>query len=70
MKISERIKELRKVHGWKLRDVSSRTGLSVGYLGDIEHGRTDPSLKTCQKICDCYLIELSDLFVNVSCGQK
>lgn len=66
VKISDRLKRLRKLSGKKLREVSKDTGLSIGYIGDIEKGRTTPSLKTCEKLMLFYgCISLSVLFDGV-----
>lgn len=66
MKISERLKQLRKLHGLKLREVSQKTGLSLSYVSDLERGRQNPSLETCKKLSEVYKISLSKLFENVN----
>jgi len=66
MEISVKLRKIRKAYGWKLRDVAGRTELSISYLSDIERSRTTPSLKTCQKLADCYLMNLSQLLEEVS----
>lgn len=40
------IKHSRKLYGYTLKEVSTMTGVSVGQLCDIEHGRTLPSIGT------------------------
>lgn len=65
MKISERLKVLRKRHGLKLREISELTGLSVSYISDIERGRTMPSVETCGKLAEVYGVSLSNLFRGV-----
>jgi transcriptional regulator with XRE-family HTH domain len=65
MKISERLKQLRTLHGLKLREVSKKTGLSLSYISDLERGRQNPSLETCQKLATVYKITLSEMFVEV-----
>lgn len=65
MKISERLKQLRTLHGLKLREVSQKSGLSLSYLSDLERGRQNPSLETCQKLATVYKITLSEMFVEV-----
>lgn len=65
MKVSERLKSLRKQHGLKLREVSKKTGLSISYISDLERGRQNPSLETCQKLATVYKIGLSEMFVDV-----
>ena len=63
--ISERLKQLRTLHGLKLREVSKKTGLSLSYISDLERGRQNPSLETCQKLATVYKITLSEIFVEV-----
>ncbi len=65
MKISERLKQLRKLHGLKLREVSQKTGLSLSYVSDLERGRQNPSLETCQKLATVYKVTLSEMFADV-----
>ncbi len=62
MKISERLKQLRTLHGLKLREVSLKTGLSISYISDLERGRQNPSLQTCQKFATIYELTLSKMF--------
>lgn len=45
MSLGSRIKELRKLKGWKLWELSKATGISVGSLGDLEHDRQKSSTK-------------------------
>lgn len=65
MKISERLKQLRTLHGLKLREVSKKTRLSLSYISDLERGRQNPSLETCQKLATVYKITLSEMFIEV-----
>jgi len=65
MKINERLKFLRKYHGLKLREVSQKTGLSISFISDLERGRINPSLETCQKLSTVYKITLSEMFIDI-----
>ena len=56
--IPKRLKALRKQHGFTLKTVSALSGLSVGYLGDIEVGRTVPSLPTLEALMNVYGLTL------------
>ena len=58
------LKAWRKALGYKLKDVSEKTGISVSYLSDIERGRTYPSLKTLIALCDFYQISIMHVFVR------
>lgn len=48
--LGERIRRLRDAHQWTLKDLATRSFMSVSYLSDIERGRTPPSLKTLVRI--------------------
>lgn len=48
--LGQRIRTLRKERGMRLKQVALAAGISVGFLGDIESGRTKPSITTLQKI--------------------
>jgi transcriptional regulator with XRE-family HTH domain len=65
MTISDQIKRLRKASSLKLRELSAKTGLSISYLNDLEHGRQNPSLETCSKLAMVYGLSLSKLFDGV-----
>ena len=65
MQLGERIRELRKNKGEKLKDTSEGTQLSVSYLSDIERGRTNPSLQTLESIANHFRISMTDLLYGV-----
>lgn len=48
------VRALRVVRKMTLAELSAKTGLSVSFLNDIEHGRTNPSLSTLEKIATAY----------------
>lgn len=56
--IPNRLKALRKQHGITLKTLSALTGLSIGYLGDIEAGRTVPTLQTLDALLNAYGLTL------------
>ena len=61
--INLELRVLRSVHKIPLRVLAERTGLSISYLSDLEHGRTAPSLKTVEKIADAYNMDIDIVFV-------
>lgn len=65
MKLSKKLKIIRKQRGYTLKTLSQKTGLSVSFLSDVERGVTLPSLTTAQKIVDAYGMSLSWLFSGV-----
>lgn len=48
-----------------LRLAARHAGISVSFLSDIERDRTNPSLRTCQKLVDFYGKNMSMLFAGV-----
>lgn len=50
--IRQLIKDLRKQQGLTLKALAEKTGLSVGYLSDIEVGRSSGTIETLQKIAN------------------
>ncbi len=61
MKFGVRLKSLRKSAGLTLAQLKEATGLSVSYLSDLERGRTNPSVKTLNKLASLYNISVSSL---------
>ena len=64
MNIDSTLKNIRKSQKLTLRDVASETGLSLSFISDIERGRVMPSIETCQKLCACYGLSMSELFAK------
>lgn len=65
-KIGKRVRILREQYDWTLKELSQKAGISIGFLGDIESGRTNPSLNNLKKLAEVlkttsdYLIGNSD----------
>ena len=49
-----RLKALRKKHRLTLAVASSQADISLSFLSDIEHDRTDPSLATLKSLAGIY----------------
>lgn len=49
--IGNRLREIRKKMSMTLSDVSEKTGLSVGYLSNLERNLSSPTLDNMQSIC-------------------
>lgn len=65
-----RVKAFRTRAGLSLRDLSARTGLSVGMLSQIERNVTSPSLKTLTKLRIGLRVPLSALFDDKSAADE
>lgn len=59
------IRERRKAMGFTLANMSERTGVSLGYLSQIELGKNSASIETLYRICLALGIKMSDLFNSV-----
>ncbi|HEY8503699.1 MAG TPA: response regulator [Gemmataceae bacterium] len=59
------IRERRKALGLTLHKMSQRTGVSLGYLSQIELGKNSASIETLYKICLALGIKMADLFQAV-----
>ena len=63
--IGSAIRERRKTLGFTLSNVSEKTGVSLGYLSQIELGKNSASIETLYRICLALGIKMSDLFQAV-----
>jgi CheY-like chemotaxis protein len=59
------IRERRKNLGFTLSNMSERTGVSLGYLSQIELGKNSASIETLYRICLALGIKMSELFTAV-----
>jgi CheY-like chemotaxis protein len=59
------IRERRKALGFTLSNMSERTGVSLGYLSQIELGKNSASIETLYRICLALGIKMSELFTAV-----
>ena len=48
--LGEQVRNIRKSRGFTLKALAEQTGLSIGYISQIERNLTDPSLSTLRKI--------------------
>ena len=58
------IRERRKGLGYTLSNMSERTGVSLGYLSQIELGKNSASIETLYRICLALGIKMSELFTT------
>jgi len=62
------IRERRKALGLTLSNMSDRTGVSLGYLSQIELGKNSASIETLYRICLALGMKMSELFQSVQRG--
>ncbi len=63
------IRDRRKGLGFTLSEMSKRTGVSLGYLSQIELGKNSASIETLYRICLALGIKMSELFTAVQRHQ-
>lgn len=59
--IGRRLRELRKEFDWTLAEVAKRTGISVGTLSKLEHGKTDLNFTSVNKLASGLDLPVTDL---------
>lgn len=60
--IGEKIKKLRTEQNFTLKDISEKTGLSIGFLSQFERGLTTIAIDSLDKIARALNAELTDFF--------
>lgn len=66
--LGTRLRQYRKRNRLTLAQVATRTGLSLSYISDIEHGRSGGSLRALGQLCAAYGTTLGEVWSEVS-GQ-
>lgn len=66
--IGKKIKELRLKAGYTLNDMSEKTGLSTGYLSQLERGLTTIAIDTLIRISEIFQVDIS-YFVEKKSGK-
>lgn len=67
--IGSRIKEKRKIKQITLKTLSEYTGLSVGFLSNLEHDLTSPTLENLKVICEALNTSISELICDNKSGN-
>lgn len=68
--VADVIKYIRINRGLSQRKLAEMAGISHTLLSDIENKRSNPSLKTLQKISDALDIPISHFFLAAEYGQS
>lgn len=68
-RIGYRIRELRVQRGLSLRDLADLSGLSLGYLSQLENGKASPSLQVMIKLSDTFKKNLHYFFESQNSEQ-
>lgn len=67
--LAQQIRRMRKARGWTLEELSARSGLSVGFLSQLERGLNSPSISSLKAIADALGTSITNFFsipTNVS----
>lgn len=65
MQIGEKMKLLRLSKNMTIKKLASKTGLSVGFISNVERDVNSPTISSLQKICRALDTELGDFFTNI-----
>ena len=60
----KRLKELRQQRGMSQESLALSAGITPAYLGMIERGEKNPTVRVMEQVCDAMQISLSDFFVS------
>jgi len=60
--LGERVKKYRKQKGLTQEDLAAKIHVTPTYVGFIEQGQRNPSIKTADKIARALGVKLSELF--------
>lgn len=59
--LGQRIKDLRAARGWSQSELAQVVGLNKAYIGDIELGRRNPTLKSMERIAGGFGLRVGEL---------
>lgn len=62
MTLGMQLKALREEKGYTLKQTAELSGLSIGFISQVERGQTDPSLSSLKKLASTLGVKLGDLF--------
>lgn len=62
--VGERIRSLRQQKQLSQEQVALKAEITPAYLGQIERGEKNPTLKAIEKLCDALNVTLVELFSN------
>nr|WP_278189987.1 XRE family transcriptional regulator [Brevibacterium sp. ZH18] len=68
--IGDRLRRRRKALQLTLQQVSDAAGITIGYLSQLERGRSVGSVSTLQKICEVLKLKVGDLFESSMNSSK
>jgi transcriptional regulator with XRE-family HTH domain len=61
-RVGARVRSLRRERGLTIEQVAAATGLTKGFISQLERDRTSPSLSSIARICEALGVRLSHIF--------
>ncbi len=61
-RVGARVRALRRERGLTIEQIAAATGLTKGFISQLERDRTSPSLSSIARICDALGVRLSHIF--------
>lgn len=68
--IAGRVRTLRRLRQFTVRELAAMTGVSAGMISNIENDRTSPSIAVVASICHALEVEVADLFSTESLTDR
>jgi len=62
IRLGDRIRKLRRKHGWTQAEMSERVGIDRSFLADVERGKRNVSILNLELIAKGLKLSLSQLF--------
>ncbi|MCE7055188.1 XRE family transcriptional regulator [Algoriphagus sp. AGSA1] len=70
VQIGNKLKSLRKENGWKLGELSVKSGMSMAMISKIENGRIIPTLPSLIQLIQAFNVNISDFFSDLKSDNK
>ena len=64
-RLGARIRELRKRKGWSQEELADVSGLHYTYIGSVERGERNLTLRSIQTIAGSLRVSISELFQGI-----
>lgn len=59
--LGQRIKDLRNERGWSQNELAQVVGLNKSYIGDIELGKRNPTIRSLERIAGGFGMKVGEL---------
>jgi transcriptional regulator with XRE-family HTH domain len=66
LKVGVRLRTLRRERGLTIEQVAGATGLTKGFISQLERDTTTPSLSSLARICDALGVRMGDVFESAA----